>query len=273
MIYCIPQGNYGNQIYCFNNAIKFCLVNNIDLSNLCMVHSRFFTNHKLKSFIHNNELSFKQSTYKFKNDFDERLYDTLHNSLIIRKCNIDDWKYKYSLRYKKCIYYDLKDCENVSYLNINSYNQYNNFVLCKCFSNWKFEDIGDYKKYLINSELKNELLNKYKFITDEDLFIINVRTQEYQTNINDIYLIFDFILNINKNAKFYISSNDIEWCKNNIIKYKEKIEFHNNINAYSDALLFSCGTNLISTYGTFSKSILYLSDTIKNHYSLKDIKK
>ena len=114
---------------------------------------------------------------------------------------------------------------------------------------------------IINNLESNIDLSKYKDIDFKNTISIHIRRGDYinlkhlYINLSMEYYIYaiNYILNINPNIKnIIVFSDDINWCKNNLLTKFENVIFSENMDEYFDITLMSkCKYNIIAN-STFS---------------------
>ena len=122
------------------------------------------------------------------------------------------------------------------------------------FVNFKWEypgkDLELFKELFYNKELFSRLYNKYNYI-DKNTIGVHVRRTDF-TKYETLENIYKKIDSIFTNQKIIIFSDDIEWCKNNIVKYKDIVYMEGNKD-YEDLILLSmCNKIIKNPRSTFS---------------------
>ena len=139
-----------------------------------------------------------------------------------------------------------------------------NFCYGWFFNNdfYREEDIRHYQKLFDPNVDKETLKQKYlQLQSNEKLIGIHIRRGDYinlkhlYINLSMEYYIYEinYILNINPNIKnIIVFSDDINWCKNNLLTKFENVIFSENMDEYFDIILMSkCKYNIIAN-STFS---------------------
>ena len=174
----------------------------------------------------------------------------------------------------------IEDFNNINFNNIDEkYNEFDkyyegNINFVGYYQNIKY-DFEYSKNYiynvLINSDLYikaknyyNNLKNKYNDFDDNNYCFIHIRRGDFI--IGGIYPDLDYINNAynyikknNANTKFFIFSDGIEWCSNNI-KYDNLYYIDDINNCNIELLLMTLFKNAIIELSTFAHWGAYLGD-------------
>lgn len=247
------QGRLGNIFFIFS-AFYYALKNNIE--------SYIYIPKYVIDYINNN-------------DFLNELYNKINKFVIT---NVDNLK---------CInLYDNEDENNIHIIDLdNIINKYNNqnininfhFVMfqnCKYFLKYK----NNIKQYFIN---KTNKVNQYKkIISDNDVFI-SVRRGDYFDAkfyvLNEKYYV-DMYNNYFIGKNIYVSSDDINWCKEYLTIDKfincKNINYIDDLNPIEIITITQYFSNFICANSTFSMMAeLFSNNKNKKVIAVKNISK
>ena len=235
------QGNLGNLFYIFS-AFYYALKQNIDSYLILHNGYKLVWNLKLPQFIYNK-------IKKFIITYDDKftIPNNKNNITYIGDGPIDS--------------IDLDDIINKNYNTTNIISFYFGFFqTCKYFLKYK----NEIKKYFI---IETDNVNKYKNIIHSDDVLISVRQGDYYNSgyyvLNKEYYI-DMYNNYFIGKNIFITSDDINWCKENLTinKFKNCKNLHYIciLNSYEIVTISQYFSNFICANSTFSMMLELFSN-------------
>jgi len=172
-------------------------------------------------------------------------------------------------------FFDLKIIEEY-------FNQYKNDIILKCpqgfFFNRKFTEIyNDKEKYIKNSIIKKDLLKKSFLVKDinkldENDIVVHIRSGDiFNKNPHYNYVpppLSYYVKELNKkeyNKIIIVCEDKINPVVDKLLElYKNSVYTQNTLE--EDIKIVLGATNILSSVGTFVKSLIILSNNIKYHY-------
>ncbi|WP_305842135.1 alpha-1,2-fucosyltransferase [Photobacterium leiognathi] len=240
-------GGLGNQLFQYATAYSYCKKNNKKL----VVDVSEFTNYDVHP-LRLDKLSINDEFNKNVKGYFEKIYYKILKKVSFL-ANVSGHYFEKGLRYDDLL------LKNNKIINLTGY-----FQTEKYFSSYHDELC----ELLIPSETLNNYQNLIKeMINNSNSLSLHIRRGDYLSNpeaqkthgicdINYFNRAVEYLLNnkiIDNNTKFFIFSDDIEWCKENI-SFKNEIIFvsGDSTSPEKDMYLMSlCDNNIISN-STFS---------------------
>ena len=222
-----------NNLYCIYTIYYFCKRNNISFDNIIL--EKHIRSWKDSSICKHRKSYFLNNTYKICDNIKNKFTD-----------EIDFSRFK-SIKYTKYLVH----CDNFYFNDFNWEYNIDEELMKYLFINSSYYDIcSDYLEYknsclAVHVRRKDFLLNS-KFTR----FVLN--KDEYNKRIKDNY---------KKYNKVIVFSDDIDWCKENILdELRSNVIFHERLDSdYKDLYIMSLCDNVIcnkkSTFSLFGYSL------------------
>jgi hypothetical protein len=138
------------------------------------------------------------------------------------------------------------------------------FQSFKCFIKYEQE----LKEELsIHKNIINQAKKILKNLNEKEVVGIHLRRGDYTKEYEDLFYLNDIdyinkaLLYFNENYNFFITSDDIEWCKNNFKNYKNFYFSDSNNDLLDFTLMSLCNHNIISN-STFSWWAAFLNKNV-----------